>query len=142
VSEAPGNPGDLADGRSLCRLTSAPERGEAVLEVTRDSLEMTDREEFLAGCRRLLATGQPRLVIDLRSLRRIFSVFVGSVMDANARAQVEGRALVVLATEPVAALFRAVVGAEVLNIGAGVGGGEPGAGSRAPGGAAPPDGDR
>ena len=108
------------NGKSLCRLTSVPERGSAVLQVMRDSLEMGDREAFLSACRELLATGQPQLVIDMRSLRRIFSVFVGSVMDVNARAHAQGLNLTVLATESVASLFRAVVGAEALNIDDGI----------------------
>lgn len=114
------SPGAAGAGGGLCRLGTVPERGTALLQVMRESLEMADREEFLAACRQLLATGQPRLVIDLRSLRRIFSVFVGSVMDVNARARADGRRLTVLTTESVARLFRAVVGAEMLDIDDGI----------------------
>lgn len=101
---------------SFCKLTAIPEIETALLEVTRTSLEMTDREEFLAGCRALLASGQKHLVIDLRGLTRVFSVFVGTVVDLHARAGAEGRSLKVIASEEVARLFRSVSGGQALDI--------------------------
>jgi hypothetical protein len=104
----------------LCRLTSIPEMETALLEITRDSLGMTDREEFLAGCRSLLASGQKHLFIDLRGLRLVFSVFVGTVMDVNVRARADGRRLTVLAGPAVAKLFRSVAGGDAVEIDGGV----------------------
>ena len=98
------------------RVAATPEKDTAVLTVLSDSLNMADREAFLAACRELLAGKASNLVIDLRALRRIFSVFIGSVMDVNARAKNEGRRLTVLTTEGVATVFRSVVGTDVLEI--------------------------
>lgn len=112
--------GDPPMPETAYRVTAVPEKSAALLSVLRNALEMTDREWFLAGCRELLASGQPNLVIDLRGLRRIFSVFIGSVLDVNARARSEGRRLTVLTSEPVAQVFRSVAGAETLNLDDGV----------------------
>ena len=100
----------------LCKLTAIPEMETALLEVVRTSLEMTDREEFLAGCRALLAAGQRNLVIDLRGLQRVFSVFVGTMLDLHVRAGAEGKSLKVLASEEVVRLFRSVSGGQALHI--------------------------
>ena len=51
------------------RLTAAPEKGLAVLEVLRDSVEMADWEQFVKAGARLVGSGQPHLVLDLRGLR-------------------------------------------------------------------------
>ena len=100
----------------LCNVTTFAEKGLAVLRMSRDSLELSDREAFLAACRQLLDTDQPRLVIDLRGLRRIFSIFVGTIMDVNARARKEDRHLALMASGEITKLFRTVVGSEVLEI--------------------------
>lgn len=92
----------------LYRITLSAEKDLAVLQVTRDVLELSDREAFMAGCRELLASDAGRLVIDLRDLRRVFSVFVGTVMDVNVHVREEGRKLVVLASEAVSEVFGAV----------------------------------
>lgn len=100
----------------LCKVFALPEKDLAVLQVLRDSLEMSDREAFLAGCRELLATGQHNLLIDLCGLRRVFSVFVGSILDVSARARAENRRLLLKTTTAVAEVFRTVIRPEVLEI--------------------------
>ena len=100
----------------LCRITTSEEKDLAVLQLVRDALELSDREEFLGACAKLLDTGRGRLVIDMRGLRRIFSIFVGTVMDVNARARKEGRHLTLMASEEVTSLFRTIVSSEVLDI--------------------------
>jgi len=88
----------------------------AVLSIASEQLELDQRAEFLGACQQLLDSRMPWLVIDMRGLRRIFSIFVGTVMDVNSRARGEGRRLTVIAREDVGKLFRAVVGPEVLEI--------------------------
>jgi hypothetical protein len=100
----------------LFRLRSSEEKDLAVLQIMTDTLELSHREEFLAACAGLLETTRGRLVIDLRGLRRIFSIFVGTVMDVNAKAGAEGRRLTVIASPDVEKLFRTVVGPETLEI--------------------------
>jgi hypothetical protein len=100
----------------LFRLRSSEKKDLAVLQMMTDTLELSHRAEFLAACARLLETARGRLVIDLRGLRRIFSIFVGTVMDVNAKVRGEGRRLTVIATPEVEKLFRTVVGPESLEI--------------------------
>jgi anti-anti-sigma regulatory factor len=98
------------------RLSSSREHGMAVLSVVSNSLDLDRRAEFIGACSRLLESGMKRVVIDMRGLRRIYSIFVGTVMDVNARARAEGIDLTVIAGEDVTRLFRSLVGEDVLSI--------------------------
>ncbi len=87
-----------------------------MLRVVTDVLELSQRQDFLMGCQRLLASEMEWLIVDMRGLRRIFSIFVGTVMDVNARVRGEGRRLTIIASEDVGKLFRTLVGPETLEI--------------------------
>ena len=100
----------------LCQLTTSPETGTAVLEVTTEALGMPDRAEFLAGCQDLMASDQKRLVLDLHSVRRIFSMFMGTIVDLSDRARRNGQSLTVKASPPAADLMRSVLGTRFLDI--------------------------
>jgi hypothetical protein len=103
--------------REVCVLSSSPEEGRAVLRVNRDTLDMSEQQEFRAGCRELLATGQPRLYVDLRALRSLLSIYLDIVLEANSEAKNAGRTLTVLVGEKLGDLFRTVVGPEILALG-------------------------
>jgi anti-anti-sigma regulatory factor len=100
----------------LCRLTTDAAAGTATLEVLQDLLGMADRDEFVAGCRELLESNQKRLVMDLRKVRRIFSMYLGTIVDLSDRASRKGQQLSVKATPPVANLIRSVLGKRFLEI--------------------------
>jgi hypothetical protein len=88
----------------------------AVLQVVCDALTLDCRDEFLGACAGLIRSGCGSLVIDLRNLRRVFSIYVGTIMDVNARAQRDGRSLTVVAGPELTKMFRSVVGPETLRI--------------------------
>lgn len=100
----------------LCRVKTSDEKDLAVLQVVSDTLALSDRDEFLKACGELLKSDKKNLVIDMRGLRRVFSIFLGTVLDVNARAGKEGRRLTVMASEDVAKLFRTVTGPDTLDI--------------------------
>jgi hypothetical protein len=116
--------------KDLFKIDVVDTEDRATLTVVGDSLEIPDHQEFLKSCGRLLNSGCGSLVVDLRELRRVFSIFVGTIMDANVKAGREGKHLTVVATDGVTRLFRTVVGPEVLDIqpapGGGKGGGKSG----------------
>lgn len=103
-------------GERLYRLTEDAQKGVATLEVRVDLLGMADRDEFMAGCRALLASGRKRLVLDLRGVRRMFSIFLGTIIDIGERAHANGQALTVRVPEQVARLLRSVLGDRTLDI--------------------------
>jgi hypothetical protein len=100
----------------LLEVSSDQARSEAVLRVLADEISLSDRDAFMRGCQQLLDTGCSKLVIDFGGLDRVFSIFVGTVMDVNARAHGEGRELEVVAGEGVTRLFRMVADPEVLRM--------------------------
>lgn len=100
----------------LCRVKTSDEKNLAVLQVMSDTLALSDRDDFLKACGELLKSEKKNLVIDMRGLRRIFSIFLGTVLDVNARAGKEGRRLTVMTSEDVAKLFRTVAGPDTLAI--------------------------
>ena len=100
----------------LYRISISEGKGRAVLEILAEDLDLGNRDEFLEGCRRLLEAGQPHLIIDMHGLQRLFSIFIGTVMDVNVKARLEGRRLTVVASDGVTRLFRTVVGPESLEV--------------------------
>ena len=100
----------------LCRIKVADDKDLAVLEVVSDTLALSDRDEFLKACGELLETGKKHVIIDMRGLRRIFSIFLGTVLDVNVKVGRAGGRLTVMASEEVSKLFRTVAGPEILEI--------------------------
>lgn len=102
--------------RETCHLNTEPEKNRAVLLVDRDTLDMSEQQEFRAGCRKLLETGQAHLYVDLLDLRSLLSIYLDIVLEANAEAKKAGRRFTVLASEKLCDLFRTVVGPETLEV--------------------------
>jgi anti-anti-sigma regulatory factor len=100
----------------MFRINESDEKDLAVMQVVSDSLELSHREAFLKACSDLMETDRARLIIDLRGLKRIFSIFVGTIMDVNNTVRGQGRRLTVVASLEVTKLFRTVVGPETLEI--------------------------
>jgi hypothetical protein len=98
------------------KLSELPEKQMAVLEVLHDSIEMAEWEDFVKGCNRLLASPQPQLVLDLRRLQRVLSVFIGEAVRLNARAGEAGKRFALLAAGQVAEVFRMLLGGDLLEI--------------------------
>jgi len=103
-------------GAELCRIKVSDEKDLAVLEVASDTLALSDRDEFLKACGELLDTGRKHVIIDMRGLRRIFSIFLGTVLDVNVKVGKAGGRLTVMASEEVTKLFRTVAGPEILEV--------------------------
>ncbi len=97
-------------------VTEIPEKGMAVLEIRRDSVEMAEWDQFVKSCNKLLATGQGHLVLDLRRLRRVLSLFIGEALQLNSRAEGAGRRFTVLAAGHVGEVFRTLLGSNLLEM--------------------------
>ena len=102
--------------REICQLRSEPEKGRAFLRVNHDTLDMDEQQEFRAGCRRLLDTGQEHVYVDLRALRSLLSIYLDIVLEANNEAKAAGRKFTVLVGEKLGDLFRTVMGPELLEL--------------------------
>ncbi len=97
-------------------LTELPEKGMAVLEISRDSVEMADWDRFVKSCARLLDSKQKHLILDLRKLHRVLSVFIGEALQLGSRAESNGRRFTVLASGQVGEVFRTLLGNDLLEI--------------------------
>jgi len=83
------------------KIETVEERGLTVLKMQGQRLEITQRESFGEACDRLLAAETEKIVIDLSDLDRIFSLFIGSLVDLHVRAERSGKRLSVIASEAV-----------------------------------------
>ena len=81
-------------------------RDAAVLKVRVRRLGLPMREEFLAATSELLARPEVKLIVDVSGLSRIFSLFIGALVDLNMRAQQAGKSLAVLTSPGVADQLR------------------------------------
>ena len=73
----------------------------AVLRVPGPRLEITQRESFAEACSRGLASPAAKLVVDLSQVDRIFSLFIGTIVDLHVRAERAGKSLTLLASPAV-----------------------------------------
>jgi anti-anti-sigma regulatory factor len=89
------------------RLDEMPDRGIAVLRV-RGELTVENRRAFVALAEKLLACEQPKLVIDLSRLQRVFSMFIGTFIDLDQQARAQGQSLSFMMTQTVADMVRMV----------------------------------
>ena len=97
-------------------ITELAGRRMAVLEVRRDSIEMADWDAFVKSCRKLLGTAQPHLVLDLRKLRRVLSVFIGEALQLHSQAESQNRRFTVLASGQIGDVFRMLLGNDILEM--------------------------
>lgn len=79
-------------------------RGIAVLRVLGE-LTMNNRREFLEQAEELLTSPQPKLVIDLSRISRLFSLYLGSMLDIAQKAKQQDKVFSVLVTRKLADLF-------------------------------------
>ena len=95
----------LTPNSPACRL-EAGAGAEARLQVLTDILEIGDRDEFSRACDELLKKPAERLIIDLGSLTRIYSLFIGILVDTALRARAAKKELVIRARGSVAESLR------------------------------------
>lgn len=96
-------------------IQEIPEREIAVLRVTGD-LDFEKRKNFSESAEQLLKTSQPKIVIDLTAITRIFSVYLGTIVDIHQRSEKEGKALSVLANKKLSELFKQANIDSIINI--------------------------
>jgi hypothetical protein len=101
---------------NFLKLSEDPGRDMAVLEVMRDSIEMSDWEAFIAAGRKLLASGRAHLVLDLRRLHRVLSLFIGEAVRLKGLADEAGKRFTVLAAGQVGDVFKTILGADILEM--------------------------
>jgi len=98
------------------RAWTLPDDKLAVLQVCRDSVEMSDWAAFVEACERLLGSSQPRLVLDLRALHRVLSIFIGQAVQTSDQARKRSQRFTVLASGDLARLFKSILGSEIVEI--------------------------
>jgi len=101
---------------AFLKISRLPEKGLAVLEVLRDSVEMAEWEKFVRAGAQLLGCGQKHLVLDLRRLKRVLSLFIGEAVRLNGEARSRGRRFTVLAAGRIGDTFRMILGGDLLEI--------------------------
>lgn len=82
------------------------EQGQALLKVRVRRLELRMREDFLRSANELLDRPEAALAVDLSGLPRIFSLFIGALVDLNMRAQRAGKTLTLFVSPGVARQLR------------------------------------
>ena len=82
------------------------EQGLAILKVRARRLELRMREDFLRQTEELLDRPEEGLAVDLSGLPRIFSLFIGALVDLNMRVQRAGKTLAVFVSPAVAGQLR------------------------------------
>jgi hypothetical protein len=97
-------------------LAELPEKGLAFLAVNFDSIEMRDWGRFVEASDRLMLKRQKRLVLDLRRLRRVLSVFIGAAVQMSSQAKSSGRRFTVLASGQLAGTLHNILGNDILEI--------------------------
>lgn len=97
-------------------LHEIPEKDMEVLAINHDSIEMCDWSDFMKASGRLAKSEARTLVLDLRKLRRILSIFIGTAVHLNAQARARKRRLLVLARGHVADTLRSLLGTDILEI--------------------------
>jgi anti-anti-sigma regulatory factor len=97
-------------------LVVFPDDSRAVLVVWRPALENNDAADFEAGCKRLLESAQPHLVLDLRQVARLPSICVGSTVKAHVMAKLAEQRFTVLAGDELAEIMKQIVGSGILDI--------------------------
>ncbi len=92
-------------GSCVCRLERVSD-SETRLIVPGDELRLPDRHEFATACEKLLDGEAARIVVDLTSLRNIYSLFIGVLVDVALRAREAQKTLVIRARGKVAESLR------------------------------------
>lgn len=92
-----------------------PAHDMAVLRV-KGALELTDRSVFAAQAAGLVEQEAQTIVLDMTKTSRIFSIFLGTIVDLHKSLESEGRKLVILATPKLAEMFEKISFREVLDI--------------------------
>jgi hypothetical protein len=105
-----------AAARDFLKISLVPEKGLAVLEVLRDSVEMSEWESFVRAGAQLVGSGQKHMVLDLRRLKLILSLFIGEAVRLSGQARARGGRFTVLAAGRIGDTFRMILGADVLEI--------------------------
>jgi len=98
------------------RVDRLPERDLAVLRVFTPEVGMDHKDLFKALTEELLASPQSKLVVDLSKTRRIFSLFIGSLVDLHQRAGKESKTLTILAPKSIYEILQKMNLGDVLDV--------------------------
>jgi anti-anti-sigma regulatory factor len=86
---------------SSFRVETIADRGLTVLRVLGPRLEIGSRDEFSRACDGLLSAETGKVAVDLTQVDRIFSLFIGTMVDLHVRAERVGKRLSIMASDPV-----------------------------------------
>lgn len=97
-------------------LDDQPEQFRTVLRVEAPALDIQHRDEFAQAFNSLLNSDHERIVVDLQKIDRIFSLFIGSLVDLHQRSNEVGKRLQILVSPGVHETFKRMNLLEALDI--------------------------
>ncbi|MHC4874525.1 MAG: STAS domain-containing protein [Planctomycetota bacterium] len=101
--------------QTIYPVKDIPDRGICMMKAS-GTLNVDVRKEFNAAADKLLASEMDKLVLDLTSVNRIFSLFFGSIVDMSKRAQDNGKSFSVMAKDNLCKLMEQARITELANI--------------------------
>jgi anti-anti-sigma regulatory factor len=93
-----------------------PDERSTLLRIETSSLDLGQRDEVARAFDSLLDSRHHRLVVDLRKIGRIFSLFIGSLVDLKQRSEQRNKRLVILVNPQVRETLERMNLAETLDI--------------------------
>ena len=97
-------------------VVSGEEEDLAVLKVRPRRLELPMRENFVAATAELLERPEARLAVDISNLSRIYSLFIGALVELDLRAKQAGKSLTLIVSAGVAGQLRKMSLDQNMNI--------------------------
>lgn len=92
-----------------------PERDLAVLRVSGE-MEFEQRKDFVEAFDGLLESDCDKIVVDLTRIQRLFSIYLGTLVDFQQRSDKAGKTFSILAGQRLHTLFEKAKLLEVLTI--------------------------
>lgn len=97
-------------------LEDQPQQFRMVLRVDAPALDLDHRDEFAQAFNALLRSDHERIVVDLQKIDRIFSLFIGSLVDLHQRSDELGKRLQIIVSPEVRETFKRMNLLEALDI--------------------------
>jgi anti-anti-sigma factor len=92
------------DGNQIFHITEIVERDICVMKITGE-LRFEHRTQFKTASKSLLTSDRSKIVIDLSNAKRVFSMFLGSMVDLQQSLKEHGKTMAILCSPRVMKLF-------------------------------------
>ncbi|MHC4874316.1 MAG: STAS domain-containing protein [Planctomycetota bacterium] len=96
-------------------INEIPQRNICILRASGE-LNVEDRKKFSMNADKLLRTEQEKLVIDLTRVNKIFSLYIGSIVDISRRAEEKKKSFSVMAQGTVLRILQEAGITEIVSV--------------------------